>query len=389
MGKINLNPEWVTHATMARFLRMRQDVLYQKVLSGEVPAKTLGDGQIRVESRTDVYYPYLYNKKLVLSCLGYKPRTRDKDGKEVRDPLVFGYARASHRYNSREDSDCIPAQVDRCKAFAESSLPGLKYGGCIVDRRKSAYKIRFFRRAGGQELRKKLCRGDHLIIDKVDRIWRDVYDFSEVMQVLQREGVIVHFENLGGRAIDMSNPAEAYMMTVFVAGAQFQSGMTSERGKAHKARMREQGRWLGNPTKLMGRMKKYVGRIAYCVWDPYERWLMGEVVRLHDEQGQTIEQIRVAVGQLAAQIKVQDPSAKLERDYQNLIRQFVVRMYVYEKNIRLLNVTDPAMFAPEKLKQAHQWKNYHNVRHISTPHVPGAVNEVQSGNGHANQGVPA
>src|SRR3990172_10336966 len=73
MGKINLNPEWVTHATMARFLRMRQDVLYQKVLSGEVPAKTLGDGQIRVESRTDVYYPYMYNKKLVLSCLGYKP----------------------------------------------------------------------------------------------------------------------------------------------------------------------------------------------------------------------------------------------------------------------------------------------------------------------------
>lgn len=358
---------------MARFLRITQEALLEKVRDGIVPCET--NTRVTAISESGEQFTsttYSFDVKRTLACLNYKPRTREKE-KKVRPPHVFGYARASHRSNS--DTDSVPAQIDRCTAFAatNSKLSGLKFGGVMQDLRTSAYKTRFFKREGGHKLARLLQRGDHLVVDKVDRIWRNVRDFTEVMEIFKREGVTVHFVDQGGQQIDTGTPWGEMFMTVLVMVAQLESNVKSQRNKESYKRLDAQELATRAPPFGM-RTARYNG-LKRFVWQPYERYICDLVVRWHDNHRLDF----VTIAKLATDRINHDAPAQggassgwtIQKRKLPLSSARCLGIYVREKNIRLAGISEACKYSPRKLRDGGAWKEYREIRYIPTEEIPG------------------
>ncbi len=174
--------------------------------------------------------------KQIVAPPGYKPR-------------VHGYGRASHEKNSYGDS--IPGQEARAlDTFAKRFAADYEWGGWHADKVVSAYRIPFFKRPAGAELLADMMPGDILLIDKVDRIWRSVTDFTRLVERLENRGIkIVFSEN---PELDPTTAHGRLTLTIMVAVAEWESRFKSQRIKEAKAR-----------SELAG-----VGLSRMCLWMP-------------------------------------------------------------------------------------------------------------------------
>jgi DNA invertase Pin-like site-specific DNA recombinase len=156
---------------------------------------------------------------------------------------AFGYARISHA-TGYEKGESIDGQRLHIENYFKMQLApkGVKWGGIHDDAgSKSASKVRFPNRPAGKVLIQKLQQGDHLIVDKVDRLWRCNKDFVSLMEYFKANGVTVHIVNMMGCSLEMGTPMGNFMLSIMVLIAELEAGMISSRTKAGFEIRREKG----------------------------------------------------------------------------------------------------------------------------------------------------
>lgn len=208
-------------------------------------------------------------------------------------PTAYGYARCSHKLQI--DRSTIDDQERRERAYYDLKLAGdgVEWGQIVRDEAVSAFKKRFYRRPGGQALLALLKPGDHIIFDKVDRVWRNVRDFAHLMDWFDKHQITVHILDLYGCSIQTGTSGGDMMLHMFVAGAQFEAQRIKERIRLTFAMQRARGT-TPNPNPILGAKLIKKGKCKnYMVWCPQARGTMGEIVRLHDAEGMKWLDIRV------------------------------------------------------------------------------------------------
>lgn len=135
--------------------------------------------------------------------------------------------------------------------------------------------------------------GDHLIVDKIDRLWRSIEDFVFLARILENRQITWHITNLLGITVRQGTSMGDFIIRLLVSLAQWESDRTSERIKDIRAHLRAKGRYAGN-MPLIG-MKRIMGvhtdpdgrkriKTKGLVWDEEMRAVMGLIVKMRDEE---------------------------------------------------------------------------------------------------------
>ena len=205
-------------------------------------------------------------------------------------PIAYAYIRVSHKKS--EQSGLSPeAQSDRCRNYYEYRIKpeGVDYydGPLLYDAAVSARHVPFQLRPAGRRLFEMVRPGDHVIFAYLDRGFRELSDYTKLIDLWDTMNVTVHFADLG---VDLSTGPGRLVANIMASIAQGQSDLISERNKEIAARMRRLNRPL-NGKKRLG--YKLEGPPKYRQWvpDEIELSIMAEIVRLRDDQGMTWQEV--------------------------------------------------------------------------------------------------
>lgn len=212
-------------------------------------------------------------------------------------PTAYAYIRYSHLEQARGlteqfQGESIQRYYDFRQTAPDSSLCGVPlHPEPFVDRGVSAWKFDLRDRPDGARLVRALQPGDHVLLYKVDRAFRDVADGAAMMKLWKEEGVTVHIMDL---AIDLNTAAGGIIYNVMLAFAQGESDMKSERIKAGMATRRNQGRpinsYAGYGYRWQGQ-KGHKRRVASEI----DLSIMQEIARLRDEETKSWREISDAI----------------------------------------------------------------------------------------------
>lgn len=160
--------------------------------------------------------------------------------------LCFAYGRISV---DEEESVSIQAQQMRIDEFYARSLKpqGIQFypNGYFWDIGTSGGRLMAKRAAGGTLL-STLRRGDHVIISKVDRAYRDMEDALRGLRQLKERGVTAHFVDIPELP---DGAAGELVFGILALAAQFERRRIGERTKEALAYRRKMGQAVGNaPT---------------------------------------------------------------------------------------------------------------------------------------------
>lgn len=116
-------------------------------------------------------------------------------------------------------------------------------------------------REGFGLLLNKLEAGDVLVVTKLDRLGRNAMDVRATVEGLTGMGVRVHCLALG--SLDLTSAAGKMTMGVINAVAEFERDLLIERTQSGLSRAKAEGKTLGRPPALQGRVIDDVrGRLA-------------------------------------------------------------------------------------------------------------------------------
>lgn len=217
---------------------------------------------------------------------------------QLRQNAAFAYARVSD--NKQVDTgNSLPEQILRMEAYYRVKLAekGVVWGGTEYDGfGVSASKKAFCDRPAGKRIMGKLQPGDHVIVDALDRIWRDPRDFENLLHWFKSHDITLHIVQMDIVAgpIDTAGPIGELTLRIFVAVARAESQRNSERHIRHYEAARKQGfaatRYAPAGTRKV--WKIYQGKKRkFLEWDPHTRGIMAEIVEMHDVQKMTYDAI--------------------------------------------------------------------------------------------------
>lgn len=188
------------------------------------------------------------------------------------------------RVSTDEQKTSLGVQAERCKRYCE--FAGLTVSWHWSDAGVSG-GVHVCERPAGQ----RLCNGirdgrvEHVIVLKVDRLFRDVADALATVEEWNKRGVALHVVDLGGQAINTGTAAGWMCFLQLVAMAEFERRIISERTTAALQHRKANG-------------KVYTGQAAYG-WDhvngervrnEHEQAII-EVMQFEREEGSTLQQI--------------------------------------------------------------------------------------------------
>jgi DNA invertase Pin-like site-specific DNA recombinase len=188
--------------------------------------------------------------------------------------VAYGYARVSTVEQTANDS--IDGQKQRIYEYYLARLKpsGVEWGGAYVDPGVSAFKTPFEKRPAGAKLLSQLKEGDHVIVDRVDRMCRSSANMHKLIQYATDHKLAFHFLDCN---LDPTTPMGEMIIGVIAILAQLDSGMKGKRiSEAHAYRMRTGDRivnlksetLIGKSTAKCGiRVKQKDGIVNY-----YIRW---------------------------------------------------------------------------------------------------------------------
>ncbi len=158
----------------------------------------------------------------------------------------------AERVAANEDADSIILQLDVCNRYA--MMKGLVVTETIKDPETSARHTPLFEREGGSRL-KFLPRGTHVLCSKLDRAFRDTSDGLLSTDHFRKNGIILHFCDLGGCTLDISSPEGHFMFTILLAAASLEPLRTASRTSlAMKDRQKNGQRMTSAATLPFGQM---------------------------------------------------------------------------------------------------------------------------------------
>ena len=200
------------------------------------------------------------------------------------EKLCFGYRRCSSESSklSHVGLDAQEEGVNQYFKLIALEHPELHWGGWLVDEAVSAYAYRLFERPDGARLLDVMRPGDHLIVWKLDRIFRDVIDTHTTVKFFQERKMVLHS---AVERFDMDSDTGWLMMSMLAVMAEMEARQTSARMKACNAERRRKNLPIGNPPagfKVVGDK----GKRAYA-FDERERSIMGEIVRVKQGIGKS------------------------------------------------------------------------------------------------------
>ncbi len=164
----------------------------------------------------------------------------------------YGYGRVS----SEDQQQGYGPEIQRamCERYRLYAMfrPDLKDSGVqegeifFEDDGVSAYKTKFFDRPKGHALDLLLTRGDHVVVAKLDRAFRNAKDALHVIDCWEQRGITVHFADFGASSNTANGKLVIRMMAVF---ANWWSDMHSERMREMHARKKANGELGGGHAK--------------------------------------------------------------------------------------------------------------------------------------------
>ena len=215
-------------------------------------------------------------------------------------PKFYCYARISHQ--DQEKGDSVAGQKLRGQNYHRDNYPDHAWGGIFEEPgHVSARSIPFMRRKAGKEAILTLQAGDVLYVDKVDRLWRNIHDFSDLLRWFKNHQVVVVFGNLMGASFKTDTPFGDFMLGLLVMIGQLESDQISDRICTSFDHEKESG-FYPHRASLAPLGTTAVTAIPYSraksgkpkkmlVWDTPKRLIMAEIVMLRDVKKMTWEAI--------------------------------------------------------------------------------------------------
>lgn len=133
------------------------------------------------------------------------------------------------------------------KAGLEAQLRELEAYGCekIYQEQVSSVAEREQLNAALSSLRS----GDKLVVTKLDRLARSVKHLGEIVETINKADASLVILDMGGSAIDTSNPTGKLILNVMSSVAQFEREMMLERQREGIAKAKAEGKYKGRkPT---------------------------------------------------------------------------------------------------------------------------------------------
>jgi len=133
------------------------------------------------------------------------------------------------------------------KAGLEAQLRELEAFGCekIYQEQVSSVADREQLNAALSALRS----GDKLVVTKLDRLARSVKHLGEIVETINKADASLVILDMGGTAIDTSNPTGKLILNVMSSVAQFEREMMLERQREGIAKAKAEGKYKGRkPT---------------------------------------------------------------------------------------------------------------------------------------------
>ena len=219
----------------------------------------------------------------------------------------------------------------------------------------------FDQRKAGKRLMGILQSGDHLIIDKLDRICRQPRDLYNIMDWMKKHQITLHIVNLLGTDVNMNTPIGEFTLGLFALVARWEAMAISERTLAHNREARKLGHAISkHPPMGTRHFKKRVHGNkwqTFVKWDTSARATMGEIVRLLDDEGLSRNEASIQIEEHLAQQNGR-PFSKSAFYQRRWNAGSVGKAYCCEKYLRDHKITDvcdiPANFTRLALKHARE-----------------------------------
>lgn len=150
---------------------------------------------------------------------------------EAPSGTLIGYARVSTAEQNldMQTTALTRAGVDPSNIFADTLSGSTKK-----------------RRMGRESAMRQLRPGDTLLVWKMDRISRSLFDLMSLLNAIEEKGA--KFRSLTEPMIDTTNPMGRMLVGVIGAIAQFERDLIQQRSKEGVRRAQERGVVFGQPT---------------------------------------------------------------------------------------------------------------------------------------------
>ena len=160
------------------------------------------------------------------------------ENKKIAQPKAVIYVRVSSKKQA-EEGYSIDAQKTNCNAY--STIKGYDVVKMFIDDGVSA-ATHLWSRPAGQLMHKYILDHDikHIIVIKMDRLFRDVQDLLPTIDELRVMEVDLHLLEYNGTTLDTSSAMGRFFLTVIGGIAELERAQISERTKVAMDHMKSQ-----------------------------------------------------------------------------------------------------------------------------------------------------
>ena len=192
----------------------------------------------------------------------------------IKGEEAIGYVRVS-TVRQVEEGNSIQSQFEDIRNYAKSRGLIIRSKNIVIDDGTSG-GIPIWERPKAQKLLKLVESGKykHVIVTKLDRMFRLTNDAILTIEELKDAGVSLHIINMGGQSLDTSSAMGQFILTFIAAIAQLERGLIAERTKEAMNYLMSKGRKFtrsiyGWNVKKNGRLKpnwNEQSRIDFMYW---------------------------------------------------------------------------------------------------------------------------
>jgi DNA invertase Pin-like site-specific DNA recombinase len=154
---------------------------------------------------------------------------------------TFAYVRCSTDMQA-ETGQSLQVQEAQLRGWAQ--MTGRTIDAVVVEAGTSG-GVPFAKRPEGSKLLAELKRGDTVVVAKLDRFSRNLFDCLQTSQEFQRRGVHLFLLDVATGDAVTGNGAGKLYLSMLGAFAEFERDRISERIKATKQRQRQNGEFSG------------------------------------------------------------------------------------------------------------------------------------------------
>ena len=160
----------------------------------------------------------------------------------IKGKEAIGYVRVS-TVRQVEEGNSIQSQIDDLRNYANSRGLILLTKNIVIDDGTSG-GIPLWDRPNAQRLLKLVESGkyEHLIVTKLDRMFRLTSDAIMSIEEMREAGVFLHIINMGGQSLDSSSAIGQFFLTIIASVAQLERGLIAERTKEAMNYLMSKGR---------------------------------------------------------------------------------------------------------------------------------------------------